>query len=84
MKIIRNMICLFVCFFTFTCCCSPEQITKEEGNYKDGNKDGKWISYCEHGNIIQDGLHRISILKHLGHKNIKVLQVANLGNTNER
>ena len=49
---------LILSLFTFSFCCGPEEITKEEGNYKDGNKDGKWISYCEHGNIIEEGNYK--------------------------
>ena len=49
---------LILSLFTFSFCCGPEDIVKEEGNYKDGNKDGKWTSYCEHGNIIEEGNYK--------------------------
>jgi len=49
---------LILSLFTFSFCCGPEDVVKEEGNYKDGNKDGKWTSYCEHGNIIEEGNYR--------------------------
>ena len=49
---------LILSLFTFSFCCGPEDVVKEEGNYKDGNKDGEWISYCEHGNIIEEGNYK--------------------------
>ena len=42
-------------FFSFSFGCGPEEIINEEGSYREGKKDGKWISYCKHEHKIQEG-----------------------------
>ena len=32
-----------------------EEVTREVGDYKDGEKHGKWISYCIHDQKINEG-----------------------------
>ena len=49
------MVYLLICLFTYSFCCGPEEVVNEVGNYKDGKKDGKWISYCKHDQKIQEG-----------------------------
>jgi antitoxin component YwqK of YwqJK toxin-antitoxin module len=56
---IKNYIISFGIFiFSFSFSCGLEEATSEVGNYKDGKKDGKWISYCEHENKIQEGNYK--------------------------
>ena len=42
---------LILSLFTFSFCCEMEEVTREVGDYKDGEKHGKWISYLEDGEI---------------------------------
>jgi uncharacterized protein len=56
MNILFNL--LFISFFTFSFCCELEEVVNEVGNYKDGKKDGTWISYCKHDNKIQEGNYK--------------------------
>ena len=44
-----------VLFISFSFGCGPEEVINEEGNYRDGKKDGKWISYCIHDQKIEEG-----------------------------
>ena len=44
-----------VIFLSISFGCGPEEVTNEEGDYKNGEKHGKWTSYCEHGKIIEEG-----------------------------
>ena len=54
----KNIIILTLSFFTIFFGCGPEEIFKEVGTYRYGNKHGKWVSYCEHGNAIEEGNYK--------------------------
>jgi len=43
-----------VIFLSISFGCGSEEVTNEEGEYKNGEKHGKWTSYCEHGKIIEE------------------------------
>ena len=47
-----------VLFISFSFGCGPEEVINEEGNYRDGKKDGKWISYCIHDQKIEEGNYK--------------------------
>ncbi len=44
-----------ISLFTFSFCCEMEEVSREVGDYKDGEKHGKWISYCIHDQKINEG-----------------------------
>ena len=44
-----------ITLFTFSFCCEMEEVYREVGDYKDGEKHGKWISYCIHDQKINEG-----------------------------
>ena len=59
LKYMKNIIStLILSLFTFSFCCEMEEVTREVGDYKDGEKHGKWISYCKHENKIQEGNYK--------------------------
>ena len=49
---------LVLSLFTFSFCCEMEEVTREVGDYKDGEKHGKWISYCKHDQKIIEGNYK--------------------------
>ena len=49
---------LILSLFTFSFCCEMEEVTREVGDYKDGEKHGKWISYCKHDQKIIEGNYK--------------------------
>ena len=47
MKNSNYIVYVVVLFLSFSFGCGPEEVFNEIGNYKDGKKDGKWISYWD-------------------------------------
>ena len=58
MKKSNYNIYVIVLFLSISFGCGPEEVTNEVGNYQDGKKDGKWISYCKHDQKIQEGNYK--------------------------
>ena len=54
MKTLVKILCL-CSFFTISFCCEMEEVSREVGDYKDGEKHGKWISYFIHDQKINEG-----------------------------
>ena len=58
MKNSNYIVYVVVLFLSFSFGCGSEEVINEVGNYKDGEKHGKWISYCKHDNKIQEGNYK--------------------------
>ena len=58
MKTSNCIICIVVLFLSFSFGCGSEEVFNEIGNHKDGEKHGKWISYCKHDQKIEEGNYK--------------------------
>ena len=58
MKNSNYIIYIVVLFLSFSFGCGFEEVINEVGNYKDGLKQGKWISYFEDGKIWYEGNYK--------------------------
>ena len=58
MKKSNYIIYVVALFLSFSFGCGFEEVINEVGNYKDGKKDGKWISYCKHDHKIEEGNYK--------------------------
>ena len=58
MKNSNYCVYVVVLFLSFSFGCGSEEVFNEIGNYKDGKKDGKWISYCKHDQKVEEGNYK--------------------------